>query len=68
MSSLPKSPTLSVADYLLLEERAETKSEFHDGEMFAMAGASVEHNLVKDNFVGELHARLKETPCRTASL
>ena len=67
MSAIPKSPKISVEEYLALEEKAEFKSEFFDGEMFAMAGATWEHNIVKDNLVGELHPRLKGTPCRTVS-
>ena len=39
MSALPK-PTLSAAEYLLIERAAERKSEFFDGEMFAMAGTT----------------------------
>jgi Uma2 family endonuclease len=34
---------VSYADYLAEEEAAEQKHEFHDGEIVAMAGASVEH-------------------------
>ena len=34
------------AEYLALERQAETKSEFWNGEIFAMAGASFEHGLI----------------------
>lgn len=66
MSAVPKRK-LTAADYLRIERAAEFKSEFYDGEMFAMAGASREHTFVKDNLVGELHARLKGGPCRAVS-
>ena len=40
----------SVAEYLKLEEKAEFKSEFVDGEILAMAGASANHNKISLNF------------------
>src|SRR5476649_1115186 len=70
MTALPK-PTskskLTPAEYLAIERKAEFKSEFLNGEMFAMAGASRHHCAVKDNLIGELHARLKGGPCRSYS-
>jgi Uma2 family endonuclease len=58
---------LTPAEYLAIERAAERKSEFFNGEMFAMAGASVEHNLIKDNSIAELSFKLKGGPCRTLS-
>ena len=66
MSALRKTK-LTVAEYLTIEQKAETKSEFFNGEMFAMAGASRFHNFVKTNLESELMARLKGSRCRTAS-
>ena len=66
MSTLPKHK-MTAAEYLVIERRAEFKSEFFNGEVFAMAGASREHNRVKENLVGELFARLKGGPCQTYS-
>ncbi len=63
MSALRK-PKLSAVEYLALEKRAAFRSEFFDGEMFAMAGASRAHNGIAMNLGGELHARLKGGPCR----
>ncbi len=37
-------PRLTPEEYLSIERRAEFKSEFFDGEMFAMSGASESHN------------------------
>jgi Uma2 family endonuclease len=58
MSAIPKKK-LTEAEYLSIERAAEFKSEFYDGEMFAMAGASFAHNRVKDNLHGELYGALK---------
>lgn len=66
MRAVPKAK-LSVAEYLAIERDAPFKSEFFNGEMFAMAGASRHHNIVNENLSGELHARLKGSPCRTLS-
>ena len=66
MSALPKRK-LTATEYLDIERRAEFKSEFFDGEMFAMAGASRHHNIVNENLSTELGARLKGGRCRTLS-
>jgi Uma2 family endonuclease len=58
---------LTEAEYLDIEAAAEFRSEFYNGEMFAMAGATREHNELRDNLVGELHGRFKGGPCRTYS-
>lgn len=34
------------SEYLAQERAAETKSEFYDGEIFAMAGATHRHNVI----------------------
>jgi len=66
MSAVPKK-MLTVAEYLAIEERAEFKSEFFRGELFAITGASEPHNRIKGNVDGELYNRLKGGPCRTYS-
>lgn len=50
-------------EYLILERRAETKSEFLDGEMFAMTGASRRHNLLAGNLYASLRTQLRERGC-----
>ena len=54
---------VSPQEYLALERRAEVKSEFYDGEIFAMAGATREHNLIVTNLTRELSQHLKDKPC-----
>jgi Uma2 family endonuclease len=66
MSAAPKR-RFTVEEYLARENAAEFKSEYFDGEIFAMAGASPEHNRIKDNVVGLLHGQLRSGPCRTYS-
>jgi Uma2 family endonuclease len=66
MSSQPTT-LLTPAEYLELERKAEFKSEYFQGEMFAMAGASRWHGLIVTNLVGELHQQLKARPCEVYS-
>ncbi|MBW3538816.1 MAG: Uma2 family endonuclease [Planctomycetes bacterium] len=54
---------LSPAEYLALERAAEIKSEYYDGEMFAMAGAGRRHNLIKVNIGRETSLTFKGRPC-----
>jgi Uma2 family endonuclease len=66
MSAIPKTK-LTVQEYLAMEEKAEFKSEFFQGEMFAMAGANPHHNFINENLSGELYAQLKGSRCRALS-
>ena len=54
---------LTPEEYLAQERLAPFKSEFYRGEVFAMAGASFKHSLVKDNFAAEARSQLKPGPC-----
>ena len=67
MSALPRPRRLTPAEYLVLEDAAECRSEFFDGEMFLMAGAGPPHNFVKENLSDELGVRLRGSGCRKAS-
>jgi Uma2 family endonuclease len=62
MSTLPK-PRLTVEEYLAIEEAAEIKSEFYQGEMFAMAGATYAHSRIASNACRHLGNLLAEQPC-----
>ncbi len=63
MSSVPIM-LLTPQEYLARERKAAFKSEFYRGEMFAMAGASWEHTLVKDNISHEARNEIDDGPCR----
>ena len=66
MSSLPKQ-RYTPQQYLELERKAETKSEYVSGEIVAMAGASREHILIVTNLVRELSNKLRTGSCETYS-
>jgi Uma2 family endonuclease len=57
-------PYVSPEEYLRLERQAEYKSEYVNGEIFAMTGASRKHNLVAGNTFGELRQQLKGRQCQ----
>ena len=50
-------------EYLERERKAETKSEYFRGEIFAMAGTSLRHARIVTNFARELSQALRERPC-----
>ena len=55
---------LTESEYLTVERAAPFKSEFFDGEMFAMAGGSPMHSLIAANLIRELGLKLKGGPCK----
>jgi Uma2 family endonuclease len=63
MSSLP-SYRLSPEEYLALERKAEYKSEYIDGIIYAMAGGSERRNLIAANIIIALGTQLRDRPCR----
>jgi Uma2 family endonuclease len=63
MSAVFTQSHYSAEDYLTLERSAPYKSEYHDGQIYAMTGASRKHNLITVNIAGELRSQLKKRPC-----
>ncbi len=57
-------PFITPEEYLERERKAETKSEYLNGEIFAMSGGTFDHAGVAVNFGFELSLRLKGGPCR----
>ncbi len=66
MSTQPKT-RYTPEEYLALERAAAYKSEYYDGEIFAMSGASRRHVLIVTNLVGELHGQMKKRDCEVYS-
>jgi Uma2 family endonuclease len=64
MSAEPAEKRIWTApEYLAWERVQPTKHEFFQGEIFAMAGATREHNLVVLNIGAELRNALRTKPC-----
>ncbi len=55
---------LTDEEYFALDSAAEIRSEFYDGVMYAMAGATPEHSLITANLTRELGQALRQKPCR----
>src|SRR5208283_3813720 len=58
---------LTPEQYLEIERKAEFKSEYYQGEMFAMSGARFAHIGIVANAVASLHQQLRGGPCRPLS-
>ena len=55
--------TFTESEYLELERNADFKSEYYNGETFAMAGASLIHNKIVSNLIFLFNQFLKDKPC-----
>lgn len=64
MAENPKS-LLTEQAYLEQERKAEFKSEYLNGEIFAMAGGTLRHASIISDFAGELRNHLRGSSCRT---
>lgn len=63
MSTLPNS-FLTPEEYLAIERKAEYKSEYFRGRMYAMSGASWVHNLLATRLTRLIDTHLDGKPCR----
>ena len=54
----------TIAEYLEMEEAATEKHEYYQGEIFAMSGSKVPHNIIAGNTFGSLIYKLKGKSCR----
>ncbi len=64
MSSLAVKTLLTPEEYLTLERKAIFKSEYLDGRIIAMSGASRVHNLITGNILTELNIQLRGQACQ----
>ena len=55
---------VSAEEYLIAERAALEKHEYYQGEIFAMSGASRNHNEIHTNVLGELYSKLKGRGCK----
>lgn len=53
----------TAAEYLALEEAADYKSEYYQGKIFAMAGASYNHNMITGNLYSTFNQFAASQPC-----
>lgn len=55
---------ISITDYLEGELTSAIKHEYINGDVYAMAGASEEHNSISVNLISLLHLHLRGTGCK----
>ena len=48
----------TIEEYLQMEEASDEKHEYYQGEIFAMAGAKVPHNIIAVNLIKLLGQKL----------
>ena len=65
MLSPQRSDFISIADYLQGELISDTKHEYLEGRVYAMAGASKNHQRIITNVVSSFRGHLRNTPCDT---
>jgi len=58
-----KEKYISAEEYFAAEEYAEYKSEYYHGEIFAMSGATHNHNVIAVNITAALHSALYGSDC-----
>jgi Uma2 family endonuclease len=53
----------TIQEYLLMEEKAADRHEFHDGEILMMCAGTFRRSQINVNFMGTIHPLLKCSPC-----
>jgi Uma2 family endonuclease len=64
MQAAFKTRVLTPEEYLSHEARSEVRHEYLGGMLYAMAGASEEHNIISLNLAAALRSHLRDKPCR----
>jgi len=64
LAKVKSKPYYAIEQYLEWERQADERSEFIDGEIYAMAGESGAHADISMNLAGMLQGQLKGTNCR----
>ncbi len=62
--SLQQHTYVTPEEYLTFERQAEDKSEYIDGVIYAMSGASLRHNTIVSNLIIEIGTQIKDRQCR----
>ena len=55
-----KLPRLSVQEYIQQEVASDTKYEYHNGKIFALAGGTLNHGLISGNIYSEMRNGFKD--------
>lgn len=58
-----KLTNVTIQEYLEIEKETQTKYEYHNGSIYALAGGTLNHGIICGNIFGELRTGLKENAC-----
>ena len=64
MARAASTARMTYAEYLAAESASETRHEFLDGEVWAMAGGTPAHSALAAAMIRELGVALRGKPCR----
>ena len=64
MIAVPNNPKISVDEYFEWESRQENRYEYINGEVFAMAGGSIDHSTIAANLIALLRPHVRGRNCR----
>ena len=67
MNAVLKDNRITIEEYLAGELIAETKHEYIDGYVYAMAGVKLNHERIAGNLASEFRQHLKKMPCDVVS-
>ena len=60
----PEDQSFTIEEYLAMEEKAEYRSEYHEGKVVALAGGSYNHNRICANVIAKLSNALSRGSCQ----
>ena len=63
LNTMPQYSHITEEEYYALEERAEIRHEYFNGEIFDLPGNSPEHAILSANAIAALGTRLRGHPC-----
>ena len=62
-ANLQRHHEFTEAEYLHFEKDLLTKHEYYQGQIYAMAGTSTDHNRIAGDVFALIHAQLSDKPC-----
>ena len=65
--ALPRPPHHSVEEYLARERESVTRHEYLDGQIYDMAGESLQHSRICINLAVEIGSQLRGRECEALS-
>lgn len=57
----------SIEEYLAFERASDTKHEYFQGDVFAMAGGTARHSIITTNISASLHSQVRQRICTVYS-